>query len=228
MKRSKVAQVDRAGLGAGRARPRRGRRRRAVPVALRAEDHGPRGVRVRVDARGRGHGGRLRQARHRRRSPGLADVRQGLSIASRWAGATRPITVDSPTTGAISGRAGSTPARSSSSTSALIRPSPGCTRPSTTSSRPRAAWSARTPFTRCPAGCSSPRLSNDRDHGGRTGAGRVLQRREVPDDPLDADGDDRQRRQGREGGRRLRLRRARAGPQERHADLVLHRAGPTT
>ena len=54
-------------------------------------------------------------------------------------------------------------------------------------------------------------LSNAKDERRPDGARRVQQRRQVHPDPLDA------------GGRRVRLRRARAAAPEPHADVVLHR-----
>src|SRR5438046_1264709 len=70
--------LDERGAGGPAAGGRPGPRRRDLHVAVHAEDHRAGGLRLRLDARRRGRGRRLRQAGHDRRQPGgRGALRQG-------------------------------------------------------------------------------------------------------------------------------------------------------
>ena len=157
--------------------------------------------------------GRLRQARDHRRQSDVQAIRQGDS-QYRSAGAAKRITWASPTTAASSGPAGSTTARSSSSTS---RTNPAQAEAREDDHRPAAKTGYLGPHTfyAMPGPHAGAGLSNAKDKGGVTGIAVYNNKGDFIAKYADAD------RQGRR--RRLRLRHRGQSGEERDAHLELRR-----
>ena len=196
--------------------------RRDLPVAVHAEDHGRGGVRLRLDPRGRGPGRRLRQARDRRLAQELADPRPGdPHRLGRGAPRGAPRRLHRRPALPLGERARHEPdlrlRRPHRPGEAAPRPDDRRLRPGV-GRRGRAARllrAARPDADRRPV----ERQGQDRPDGDR----RVHERGAVHHDPLDAHRRRAARRRHREGGGRLRVRRAGPPAEERHVHDIVHR-----
>ena len=148
---------------------------------------GPGGLRLRLDARRRGRRRRLRQARHHRRQPGPPDY--GKVVSSRLGGrpprgASRRLHRRPPLP--LGGRARRQHA-SASSTSPPTRRSPKLVKTIDTFVKDTGGVVGPHTFFALPGRMLISGLSNAKDKGGKTGARRVQQRRQVRADHLAAD-----------------------------------------
>ena len=172
---------------------------------------------------------RAGQARHRRREARLGELRQGRQHALGRRPQRSASLRAHRRPRATSGPPGSTPARSSSSTSTPIRRKP--TLHKTIDDFVAKSGGVVGPHTlyALPGRMLITGLSNNKDHGGRTGMVEYTNDGKYVDHALDADRRRARRRQEeRQVRRRLRLRRARAAAPQRASSPRRSPAGTTT